>query len=350
MGGRGARRRPRPRCPCRGRCRRARRARRASPAANAPSQRTTPTASRLPPPLSSASRAPSSTTSRPAVGFAWRSQRRNALGASPAGAKCVPRASPAAIAATTPSPRPDAITVGIPRTGGETRGGDLALHPAAAQRAARTERRVGDGVAARERLRSGLGGMRAVDAVRLRQQHEQPRTEQHRHLRRERVVVAEGDLVGRRRVVLVDHRDHAEPQQRAQRVAHVDVARPLREVGAGEQHLRGAKTLCAQCGLPRELQPDLARRRRRLELRQRARPPCEAQQRRAERDRPGRDDARALARAHDRGEVGGARGEQPAADAAAPVRDQRRAELDDDRHRCWLPSPTIRYCRRQRSR
>ena len=40
------------------------------------------------------------------------------------------------------------------------------------------------------------------------EQHEQPRAHEHRHLRGERVVVAEADLVGRRRVVLV-HDRHA---------------------------------------------------------------------------------------------------------------------------------------------
>ena len=55
-----------------------------------------------------------------------------------------------------------------------------------------------------------VGGVRAVDAVHLGEEHEQPRAEQHGDLGGERVVVAEGDLVRRGRVVLVHDGDDAE--------------------------------------------------------------------------------------------------------------------------------------------
>ena len=50
-------------------------------------------------------------------------------------------------------------------------------------------------------------------------------------LRRQRVVVAEGDLVGRGRVVLVHDRNRPEPEQRVEGVADVDVRLPVGDVG-----------------------------------------------------------------------------------------------------------------------
>ena len=61
---------------------------------------------------------------------------------------------------------------------------------------------------------------------------------QHGDLRGEEVVVAEGDLVGRRRVVLVDHRHDAPVEQLAQRLARVEVVRARAHVEERQQHLR----------------------------------------------------------------------------------------------------------------
>ena len=60
------------------------------------------------------------------------------------------------------------------------------------------------------------------------EQDQQPRPEQQRHLGGEEVVVAERDLVGRRRVVLVDHRHRAPLEQPAERLARVQVVHPDR--------------------------------------------------------------------------------------------------------------------------
>ncbi len=57
-----------------------------------------------------------------------------------------------------------------------------------------------------------VGREQAVDVG---QQDELVGRDEHRHLRGEEVVVAEGDLVGGGRVVLVDHRHHAPVEQRA---------------------------------------------------------------------------------------------------------------------------------------
>ena len=63
--------------------------------------------------------------------------------------------------------------------------------------------------------------------------------QQDRHLGGEEVVVAEGDLVGGGRVVLVDHRNHAPLEQLAQRLPSVQVVRAGAHVEEGEQHLGG---------------------------------------------------------------------------------------------------------------
>ena len=61
-------------------------------------------------------------------------------------------------------------------------------------------------------VQARIGGVQAVDVG---QQDQLVGGDQHRDLRREEVVVAEGDLIGRGRVVLVDHRQHPPLEQRA---------------------------------------------------------------------------------------------------------------------------------------
>ena len=61
---------------------------------------------------------------------------------------------------------------------------------------------------------------------------------QDRHLGGQEVVVAEGDLVGGGRVVLVDDRQHTPVQQLAQRLAGVQVVRAGAHVEERQQHLR----------------------------------------------------------------------------------------------------------------
>jgi hypothetical protein len=64
----------------------------------------------------------------------------------------------------------------------------------------------------RSRVLARVGGVKAVGAG---QDDQAVGADQDRHLRGEEVVVAEADLVGRRRVVLVDHRDGAPLEQLA---------------------------------------------------------------------------------------------------------------------------------------
>jgi len=229
---------------------------------------------------------------------------------------------------------------------GEPRGCDLARHATAAERASSTESRGLGGGAVDEQLRIRGSGMRGIDPVHLGQEDEQPRACQDRDLCGQRVVVAECDLVRRSRVVLVHDGNDTELQQRVECIAHIDVARTFREIGRREQDLRSLDPRGAQRGVPAGLEPRLPHCRRGLQPRSRRGPTRQPESREAERDRTGRDDAHRLAAAHEVTDLGGACAEQRAPDAALVVDDERRAELDDDRHRCWLPSPTMRYCRR----
>jgi len=78
------------------------------------------------------------------------------------------------------------------------------------------------------------------------QQDEQVGADEHRDLGGEEVVVAEGDLVGRRGVVLVDDRQDAPLQELAKRLARVEVVRARAHVEEGQQHLRARDRALAQ--------------------------------------------------------------------------------------------------------
>jgi len=79
-----------------------------------------------------------------------------------------------------------------------------------------------------------------VEVFLVGQQHEQAGVGEYGDLGGEGVVVAERDLVGGRRVVLVHDRDHVPGEQRLERRLGIDVRRPLPHVGGGQQYLRGS--------------------------------------------------------------------------------------------------------------
>ena len=91
--------------------------------------------------------------------------------------------------------------------------------------------------------------------------------------RSEGVVVAEPDLLGRDRVVLVDDRDGIELQQGAQRRARVEVPLAIGEVFVREQDLGGVQAMRAKAGLVGLHQAHLTDRRRGLLLVELARTP-----------------------------------------------------------------------------
>jgi hypothetical protein len=69
-----------------------------------------------------------------------------------------------------------------------------------------------------------------VEAGGVGEEHQQACAEKDRDLRREEVVVPEGDLVGGRRVVLVHDGDDAPVHQPAERLARVQVVHARRHV------------------------------------------------------------------------------------------------------------------------
>ena len=117
------------------------------------------------------------------------------------------------------------------------------------------------GMKRRRRVARRIGRVETVD---VRQQHQAIGADHLRDARREPVVVAIADLGGRDRVVLVDDGDRAEPQQRRQRVARIQVAPPLLGVAERQQHLRDRVTVLLEHFLPCMREPDLADRRRGL--------------------------------------------------------------------------------------
>ena len=77
------------------------------------------------------------------------------------------------------------------------------------------------------KLRVAFPRIRVVEAVDIGQQHQGVGADQMRHQRREPVVVAEPDLVGGHRVVLVDDRDRVQRPQPVQGALGVGVLHPL---------------------------------------------------------------------------------------------------------------------------
>ena len=174
-----------------------------------------PTASRLRPSSSTtARRAPSSTWSVPAGSFAKRSQSLYAESSRRAPWKRVPRGSPARIGPSTSLPASPAMTVGIPASAAIRAATHLALASRRGRAASIAEVDLVAAEPSRTSSAPGVPGARVKHAVDLGEEDEQPRADEDRHVRGERVVVAERDLVGRRRVVLVDDRHRAQREER----------------------------------------------------------------------------------------------------------------------------------------
>src|SRR5438105_4319599 len=92
--------------------------------------------------------------------------------------------------------RRNSITAGRAGRGCQLSRDDLAPHAAAAECGAGAELRLATPLREQRRLR--MAGRPRVDALDLGQKHEEARAQEDRHLRREHVVVPEGDLVRRR--------------------------------------------------------------------------------------------------------------------------------------------------------
>ncbi len=90
-------------------------------------------------------------------------------------------------------------------------------------------------------------------------------------------VVDEGQLLGGDGVVLVDHRDDAVAQQGLERRAQVEIAHPVLEVAAGQEHLAADPAEPLEARLVEAHEPRLAHRRAGLPLHQVRRHAAEAQ-------------------------------------------------------------------------
>ena len=226
-----------------------------------------------------------------------------------------------------------------PARRGHLGGDDLGAHAAGAERRGR----MAD-LHALERLEVGdllherRAGVRArvagVEAVGVGEQDEPVRADEHRDLRGEEVVVAEGDLVGGRRVVLVDDRHDAEVQQPAQGLTRVEVVRPRAHVEEREQHLRGHHAALAQQAVVDRVELALPHRAGRLQVLDRRRAHREAHEVHAPRDGPARDDDHLVARGPAPRDLLADAPDDVDAQRAVVVGDDGRAELDDEaRHR-----------------
>ena len=101
-------------------------------------------------------------------------------------------------------------------------------------------------------------GIRGVEPVHVGQQHQAIRADHLRHARRETVVVTVTDLRGRHGVVLVDHGNGTEPQQRRERVARIEVTPSLLGVPERQQHLCHREIVMLEHLFPGVREPDLA--------------------------------------------------------------------------------------------
>ena len=224
---------------------------------------------------------------------------------------------------------------GDARLGGDRRRVDLGGHAtgsdAAGADAARLDAlQVGQAVHLGDLAGVALARVAVVEAVDVGQQDQRVRPGDVGDQRREPVVIAEPDLVGGHRVVLVDHRDHSQLKEPVQGALGVPVVAAPHQVIGGEQHLPGAQAVQRERRrVPGDQQP-LPDARSRLLGGQVPWPPGQP-----ERRHPGRDRARGhqehLAAGRDaRGDGRDERRDALIVDRAAPAGERGRPDLDDD--------------------
>ena len=182
------------------------------------------------------------------------------------------------------------------------------------------------------------------------EQDQQPRLEHDRHLRRQEVVVAEGDLVGCRGVVLVHDRDHAPVEQPAQRLAGVQVVGPELEIGGGQQDLRRADVALRQALLVGPEEASLPDRRGGLELVDRRGPGRQLHHPHPAGDRARGDHHDVLAAGMQLGDLRADAVEHVAAQRALLSGDDRRAEFRDHGHGARRPARQFMAAARTRDR
>ena len=181
-----------------------------------------------------------------------------------------------------------------------------------------------------DQLRGAGARVAVVDAVDVGQQDERVGPGDVRHERGEPVVVAEPDLLGGDRVVLVDDRQRAEGEQPVDGLLGVAVVAAAGQVVGGQQHLADGDVVPGErvgVGLH---QPQLADARRRLGGGQVAGPAAHAQRRQTGGDRAGGDEDDLAARGPHRAEDVDQRRQPRGVEAAGQRRQRRGADLDHD--------------------
>ena len=192
---------------------------------------------------------------------------------------------------------------------------------------------------ARRRVAARVGGVEPVDGG---QQDEQVGADEHGDLRGQEVVVAEGDVRGRRRVVLVDDRDDAPGQQPREGLAGVEVLGAGADVVEGQQHLGARQSAVAQQLVVDPVELALPDRAGGLEVLDRGRAGAEPHDLQPPGDRAARDDDDLVARRVALGDDVADPGEDVRAQRAVVARHHPRAELDDDARHPWSQDATVR--------
>ena len=181
-----------------------------------------------------------------------------------------------------------------------------------------------------DQLRARVVRRSRVEAVDVRQQHEGIGLDHLRDERGEAIVVAETQLAGGHRIVLVENRDDAEAEETRQRRAHVRVVVAAHHVVRGQQNLGGIEVMRLECGRPPRHQKPLAHRGSGLHARQVLRFRGEAERIKARRDRTRRHDDDLSVRPAPARHEARDRVDTVQVQAAVLARERRRADLDDD--------------------
>jgi len=151
-----------------------------------------------------------------------------------------------------------------------------------------------------------------------------------RHPGGEAVVVAETDLGGGDRVVLVDHRHGAEAEQLGEGRAGVQMPPPLLGILQGQEDLRDGDVVAGQGLLIGMGEADLPGRGRRLLFLETQGAAAQPKMATADRDRAGRDDDHILVAGAAARDVIDQRVQPGAMDLAILIDEQGRADLDDE--------------------
>ena len=93
-------------------------------------------------------------------------------------------------------------------------------------------------------------GIAVIDAVDVGQEHQQPRLQHQRDVGGQRIVVAEGDLVGRGRVVLVHDRARRPTTSAGAACGGRSRTRAAVDVGLGQEHLAGVQAVAGKRAAP----------------------------------------------------------------------------------------------------